>query len=389
MACIKICEDGEILIELPSVKDAFALNIQDKKHKYKVEELRTIPYYGSKVKWQNTYLELLEYMKNNLGCDTFVDAFTGSGIVSLLACKAGFPKIFMNDTLDLVVNYHHCMKDDLCFNFFMSFLEAFSYHFPHVSEDIVAQHISNEEIKLGRSLTQNEKNYLRRQLEDDAGNTEKRRELYEEIISVTDEHISKSYTFRGKVSHYWAVVYYVYQHYNFYGTTSFAPSVTTIRRNMLDLANTQTYYKNVVDISNLYYKKFIKAYLYDEKNFIYLDPPYLDFTRADKTAYHKWEFTEKQHRYLLETIRQTDIKARIALAGYSNSMYDRRFHKSNVEDGQSWQKVHCLKAGKKSRGAREMLWVNFDFTPIANQYPNEFRIIPESEWDYKYRDKRQ
>jgi site-specific DNA-adenine methylase len=110
-------------------------------------------------------------------------------------------------------------------------------------------------------------------------------------------------------------------------------------------------------------------------------------TRSDKKAYQKWEFTEKQQRYLLEYISQPGIKAKIILCGYSTSFYDRRLLKYNREKGCHWQKVHILQAGSVSRGAREYLWVNFDFSVLEKQFPEFFKIVPESDWEIKYRKK--
>ena len=228
---------------------------------------------------------------------------------------------------------------------------------------------------------------------------EQRRGVYKEIASLIDGHIYKEYqnedldeatrklmrfwyTPDMKPNLRWATLYYLYRYYTFYGNTSYAPGRKHVIYNILDLVNTQRYYNNVVSISRLYYKKFTEKELFNPKAVIMLDPPYMDETRVEQGAYKTWEFTEKQHRYFLEHISQPGIKAKILVCGYSTSFYDRRLTKYNAEKGCTWQKVRILKAGKKERGAREVLWVNFDFKPIIDKYPDEFAF---AEWDFSYR----
>lgn len=211
------------------------------------------------------------------------------------------------------------------------------------------------------------------------------KERYNQLAEDAEEYIAKGNRYRGTVSVKRAILYYLYRHYTFYGRSSFAPNRENATFNILDLVYTRQFYKNVKGISNLYYKKFISQYLFNENALVMLDPPYMTQTRFDTNAYHKWEFTEKQQRYFLEYISQPGVVAKVIVCGYSTSFYDRRLHKYNLEKGCHWQKVHILKAGSKKRGAREYIWVNFDFTSLALQFPKFFEMVPEESWDYRYR----
>lgn len=196
------------------------------------------------------------------------------------------------------------------------------------------------------------------------------------------ENMKYFYEYDSRPNIKWAVLYYIYRYYTFYGATSFAKGRPSVVYNLLDLVNTQQYYDKI-SVSRMHYNKFIKNDLFNENAVITLDVPYLDYVRAQKEVYAE-EFSLRNHRSFLERITQAGIKAKLIVCGYSSSFYDRRLHKCNVEKQGGWRKVSILKAGLKKRSNREVLWVNFDFSPIAERYDKEFKVIPEDEWDYSY-----
>lgn len=421
-------------------------NLENQKHFYKTGEFRTLFYYGGKVSFQSEFEKIFMYLKDSLGCSKFLDGFCGSGILSILASKLGYD-VYMNDGLDLVVNYHKCLKDYNRFYQFMVLVDAQSKRFKYLTKDEVVRELlklNGESVPLSsatvtykgnkpvfsanlmRTVTDEEIDKLYATYKVDIEKfikqknkeyNEQRRQVYWEIADLIDGHIFKWYTedgwnayFKGKRKKKefteaqkkemlywyeydarpnlkWAVLYYIYRYYTFYGNSSFSPGRETVIHNLLDLVNIQQYYKNI-NITRSYYKKFISKDLFNSNAVVMLDPPYRDETRVEQGAYKTFEFTEKQHRYFLEYISQPGIKAKILVCGYTSSFYDRRLHKYNLEKGCTWQKVRILKAGRADRGARECLWVNFDFKPIIDLYPNDFELIDEKDWDYRYLTKR-
>jgi len=352
------------------------IKMQGTKDKYTEKSIRTIHYYGGKTKFQALFLEIFKYCKESLGCSIFADAFCGSGILSLVAGRAGYSEIYMNDGLDLVVNYHQCIKDDYKFHCFMIYIHGTDSNLYSDRDKYMAL------LENAADDTQ-EYQEFQKELEKRIADS---KEKYTILADSVEKYMEKgNHRFRGFISVRRAVLYYLYRHYTFYGRSSFAPNRKPAVFNILDLLYTRGFYDNVKEISNKYYKKFIADFLFREEAVVMLDPPYMAETRVDTKAYNRWEFSEKQQRYLLECISQPNIKAKIILCGYSTSFYDRRLHKYNKERGCHWQKVRILKAGVEKRGAREVIWVNFDFTPLEKTFPKWFKIVPETDWDYSYR----
>jgi len=411
----KIDKNGKIQYIEISWADCRKVDLTGRKKKYNSQEIRTIHYYGSKSRFQKLFLEIFRYCKDSLGCSTFADAFTGSGILSLLASKAGY-EVYMNDGLDLIVNFHHLMKGDYQkFYAFMYFIQVWDSYF---YGDFDRQKFKKlgEQLEKRKSYYKNKKELLDNIVKSgsydpkrvkqvqkklaDCKQTEcrqRRKEInslievpksrYTELADMIEAHIDikRRPRYRGYVSVRWAVLYYLYRQYTFLGRTSYSPTAKPAVFNILDLVNARQYYGRVKEIDNLSYKKFSSRFLFDEKSLVMLDPPYVQETRSDQRAYKRWEFSEKQQRYFLEHISQSGIKAKIIVCGYSNSFYDRRLHKYNLQKGCHWQKVRLLKAGSVKLGPKEVIWVNFDFTTLESKYPQWFEVVPESEWDYSYR----
>lgn len=470
---LKYFKNGKLKLPPISWEECRQVPLENKKIFYKTKELRTIFYYGGKVSFQEDFHTIFEYLKEELHCSKFLDAFGGSGILSILAGRLGY-EVYLNDGLDLVVNYHRCLKDWQYFYQFMVGIENLNKRFKYLTKDEVVRellklegegvperpfinselvdnnhgqltfekpvfranlmrHVSDEEVDRLYNKHKDIIDVYIKEKEDEY--TEQRRALYKEIALQIDGHIFEWYDDEKMTKMYdtideerknkaiksdkefkpveriyyndeqkkkmlywyehdarpnvkWAVLYYAYRYYTFYGNTSFAPGREHIVHNILDLVNTQRYYENIKSISRSYYKKFINNDLFNPNAVIMLDPPYRDETRVEQGAYKTWEFTEKQHRYFLEFISQPGIKAKILVCGYTSSFYDRRLHKYNLEKGCTWQKVRILRAGVKERGARECLWVNFDFKPIIDLYPDSFELVDEKDWDYRYLTKR-
>lgn len=415
MGTIKINQNGKVTYEEISWENCRKVKLSGRKKFYKTDEIRTISYYGGKYKFQNLFLEIYRYCKESLGCSVFADGFCGSGILSIMASKLDY-QVYMNDGSDLVVNFHHLMKENYQkFYYFMYYIQVWDQFFygdfdrqefkrlgkelRETSEQYLRKIkeldltikccLSEKEVKQlkkeKRELVAEKKNKYRQQRETINQLIKIPKSRYKKLAAMINNYSLEGHKYRGSVSVKKAVCYYLYRNYTFEGSSSYAPNAKPAVYGILDLVNVQKYYKNVVEIENLYYKKFISKFLFDEHALIMLDPPYWEATRSDRKAYSKWEFSEKKHRYFLEIITQPGIKAKIIVSGYSNSFYDRRLAKYNREKGCHWQKVRLLKAGNAKRGALEVIWVNFDFKPLEAQLPELFKVVPEDEWDYSYR----
>lgn len=91
----------------------------------------------------------------------------------------------------------------------------------------------------------------------------------------------------------------------------------------------------------------IKRFNYDNV-FMYIDPPYLLSTRADKQ--YKHEMTNTDHEVLLNLLRQS--KAKIMLFGYDSALYD-----DYLADRNKKQFSSCAEHGKPRT---ETVWMNYE-----------------------------
>lgn len=85
----------------------------------------------------------------------------------------------------------------------------------------------------------------------------------------------------------------------------------------------------------------------------YLDPPYLQETRAAKVVYHH-EMAPEQHLELLKLIRVCGSK--VMLSGYRSALYDEALLGWNRYD---FSVPNQAASGKKKRTMTECLWTNF------------------------------
>jgi DNA adenine methylase len=87
----------------------------------------------------------------------------------------------------------------------------------------------------------------------------------------------------------------------------------------------------------------------------YLDPPYLDETRADPDVY-QFEMTRADHEELLEVLLKT--RGRFILSGYRSGLYDGAARSGN------WQRVdfdmpNHAAGGESKRRMTECCWMNY------------------------------
>lgn len=92
------------------------------------------------------------------------------------------------------------------------------------------------------------------------------------------------------------------------------------------------------------------------RTLFYLDPPYLQQTRAVRNAYAH-EMTAEQHRQLLDVLAH--VEGRFLLSGYHNALYDDaaarhgwRCHEIEIDNKAG--------AGERKRRMIECVWMNYD-----------------------------
>jgi DNA adenine methylase len=95
-------------------------------------------------------------------------------------------------------------------------------------------------------------------------------------------------------------------------------------------------------------------YFNDQNTLLYVDPPYLPATRTARKAYGDHELSVERHVELLAVLKQT--RARVALSGYANDLYDQSLR--------GWKRIdfdmpnHSSQSATKSRRV-ESLYLNY------------------------------
>lgn len=89
------------------------------------------------------------------------------------------------------------------------------------------------------------------------------------------------------------------------------------------------------------------------KTLFYLDPPYVQTSRASAGNY-AFEMTDDDHRELLRTIKQ--CKGKVMLSGYHNDLYDREIGDWNRREIEIDNKAA---GGNTKRMMTEVVWMNF------------------------------
>lgn len=376
---IKTVNGVDVFYLTSAEQDEFDKKEEDRKKLLKWQEKRkgndkgaiyTINYFGAKKAWFREYEALYKYV-TNMGCSILVDAFGGSGFLSLLASKTGlFEQIYLNELSYLTINYHYVMKNDKSINtkdrqllFKMRYndvdrdrnlFEEFIYYLDELDEPEFI-HLSNSYRRFAFRTV--EKNVVAK------NNKVKISYWVPQRIQVRKASVKR------------AVLFYMFQYYNFRGSGNYDRSKTYPPYYYVErLKETHLLYDKI-ELSQLYYKKFINKYLSNPKAIILLDPPYLKKTRVKKQSY-VCEMTEREHRYLLEelTIKNV-IQAKVVLCGYQSTLYDGYFLRAN-QKGQHWHSVKINRLGRRKKNqVNEYWWVNFDITTLVNQYPNLFELI--------------
>jgi DNA adenine methylase len=113
-----------------------------------------------------------------------------------------------------------------------------------------------------------------------------------------------------------------------------------------------------VHIECLDFRQLLNKVLYRENAFIYLDPPYYSVEH-----YYNIDFTEQDHKDLLNLLKQS--KAKWLLSGYANPLYDEElkdFYKIEVPVVKHSYGITMNTQAKERPKAIEVLWANYDIT---------------------------
>lgn len=104
-----------------------------------------------------------------------------------------------------------------------------------------------------------------------------------------------------------------------------------------------------VQIENRQALDVIRRFNY-ENVFMYLDPPYILGSRAEKQKQYKNEMTDQDHEELLKELLSS--KAKIMISGYESEMYDDYL--------QGWEKRTFLSHTQMGKRRQEVVWMNYE-----------------------------
>lgn len=343
-------------------------------NEFSPNRIKVLNYYGSKRRWQEEFELLYHYTVSALGCSTMVDIFSGSGFLALLASKTGvFKKVVLNELSNTVYNYHLVQKDLGAFNEFITYISRWYVMNGHLYDVLKTdweygqkkwvrkkveklQEAQMAQLAQGKQKVLADEKVLYKQA---AGNAQGKRKR---------EHISK-----GNATN--AVALFMIKSYAHSGQGGYIEKRMAPHWNVEALKETQKLYESI-KLSHLHYSKALKSYMDNNKCLIILDPPYLSETRVQKKSYQH-EFSERQHRSLMQLLTKQDIQAKVVLCGYHSSLYERYFMRDNKAHSTCWHEVKLLRAGSRQEGAeaKERIWVNFDVASLVAQNPTLFQVL--------------
>lgn len=371
--CERRTTGNKYVYDLINLSNGAASKVQRGRiNEFSSNKIKALNYYGSKRTWQEEFRLLYRYAACVLGCSTMADIFSGSGFLALLASKTGvFKKIVLNELSNTVYNYHVVQKDLRAFNEFITYISRW-----HVMD----KHLYNV-LKIDWEYGQ--KKWIRKKVQElqeaqiaqlaqgkqivlaDAG------ALYEQAAGSAENERKREHISKGNATN--AAALFILKSYAHSGQGGYIENRMAPHWNVEALQETQKLYKGI-KLSHLHYSKALKSYMNNAKCLIILDPPYLVETRVQKESYQH-EFSERQHRTLLQLLTKQNINAKIVLCGYHSSLYENYFLRYNQSYGTCWHEVKLLNPGRKGTEAKERIWVNFDVASLVNNHKDLFEFI--------------
>jgi DNA adenine methylase len=126
---------------------------------------------------------------------------------------------------------------------------------------------------------------------------------------------------------------------------------------LLELEQIHNRLKNVI-VESLDFRDLLSRVIHRENVFIYLDPPYYG-----AEYYYNTDFTERDHKDLLNLLKQA--KAKWLLSGYANPLYDEElkdFYRIEVPAVKYSYAITMYNQAKERPKTIEVLWANYDIT---------------------------
>lgn len=94
---------------------------------------------------------------------------------------------------------------------------------------------------------------------------------------------------------------------------------------------------------------YLAAYPFIGDEFIYVDPPYLSYTRQSDRAPYKIDYSEEQHIALLEML--STIPCNVMISGYCSPLYERHLAE--------WRVQSFVVRTRSGAEAEEFIWMNY------------------------------
>lgn len=119
-----------------------------------------------------------------------------------------------------------------------------------------------------------------------------------------------------------------------------------------------------VQIENRSFEFLITRYCKNENVLAYLDPPYMQETRASFNDY-AYEMTDKDHEEMLKLVLRS--KAKFMISGYDNELYNRMLKKWNRREFDAvCHSAHKAGQTNQTKPHRtEVIWYNYKLTTTA------------------------
>lgn len=271
-------------------------------------------YYGGKIRMSYEISLLLPYE-----CTTLVDAFGGSGAITINR-PPRFRKAFLNEKNPEIFNMHWVMVDTAVRADFINRLKSTTYS--KEAFDTALQYQRNHY----QGLSHVEK-------------------AVQTFILLTQSFNSTMKSFR-----------------DFKADENLKNMQERYRKKIVyDLPRVANRY-NGVTLFNEDAIDIINRYRHDETVVMTVDPPYLHNTRGKSATKvygqnGEFEFQKEDHLLLLETLK--DVRCKVLLFGYPDSLYDEILAQSTVNNWMRFTLKEVNKPGSKVI-ADETVWINFE-----------------------------
>ncbi len=116
-------------------------------------------------------------------------------------------------------------------------------------------------------------------------------------------------------------------------------------------------YRNGFEFHNCDGIQFLRDYRFQDSEFVYCDPPYVQSTRKSKKDRYQHELTDEQHVELLAVLKS--LPCRVMVSGYRSELYDREL--------KDWNRI-SFTAQTRGGKATENVWINYEKPTELHDY---------------------